>query len=264
MSKGLQCWFSELEEKNVSLSRTVANISALCCVNVLTFLLNLLANTFVVYKFYQTSARQPVSNTLLLLLSSLDLFKGIVAQPLLILVILFELYGRFNCTLRNITEAIHSIFLGNAFLFVTVVITSERFFAILYPLYHRVYMRKKLLIYSSLTLFITWAILAVTFHTVWYFSNLYLVYLSVLSVGLVYTLCVYVKIFRVSRNSQKSLIQRRDTARSRHFGPLSNENLAKGEIIVGYRLPDDENKKEGIKIDSGVNIGKIEINIKHQ
>ena len=260
MPQGVQCWFSKFEEKNVSLSRTVGNVSALCCVNVITFLLNLFANTFVVYKFYQTRVSQPVSNTLLFLLASLDLFKGIVAQPLLIFVILFELYGSFDCALRNITEAIHFLFLGYTFLLSTVVITSERFFAILYPLYHRVYMRKKLLVYSSLMLFVAWAILVMTFHMVWYFSNLYLVYLSVLSFGLVYTLYVYVKIFRVSRNSQKSLTQSRDTTGLRNCGPLSNESLAKGEIKEikeGYRLPDDENRSESIKIDSGVNIGKI-------
>lgn len=257
MSESLQCWFNKAEGRNVTVGPlTLSNISAQCCVNGITAVLNVFANAFVVFKLHQTRARQPVSSILLLFLASLDLLKGAVGQPLYILVDLLKYNGISNCDLRNIVEAILCLCLGYAFLLTTIVITSERFLAIIYPLYHRVYLLKKLLVYTCFMLLVAWAIVVGFFHTVWYFRHVYLVYFCIILFGLVYTVFVYAKIFSVSRNSQKLIIERGHTVRSRKPGPLNNRVLAKDDM-TGYPQTFGGKKREGIRMDSESNTGKI-------
>ena len=242
MSEGMLCWSTETE-KNISLHSIFYNDIALCCVNSATMLLSLFANGLVVYKYHQTRARQPVSNTLLFLLASLNLPQSAVAQPLFISMFILEFFGIFNCTLQNVTEIILSILLGFSFLLVTYVLTSERFFAVLYPIYHRVYMRKKVLVYVSLSLFAAWAILVTTFHLIFprRLSELFYFYLFVLSSGLVYNVAVYVKIFSVSR---KATAFHGEKAQSR------NSQLQNGLSVV-------EKKGETGKKNSGLNPGNF-------
>ena len=193
----------------MSLHSVYYNDIALCCFNSVTILLNVFASGLVVYKYYQTRARQPVSNTLLFLLASLDFVKSAVCQPLYTSMFILEFVGFFHCTLQNVTETMICIFVGFSFIMETIVLTSERFFAIVYPIYHRVYMRKKVLIYLSLALFVAWAMLLITFHLIIpQLTQLFRFYLFVISFGLVYTLTVYVKIFSVSRKSRSSCCEK--------------------------------------------------------
>ncbi len=115
---------------------------------------------------------------------------------------ILEFFGIFHCTLKNVTHRIIYILSGFSLIMVTIVLTSERFFAIVFPIYHRVYMRKKVLIYLTLSLFVVWAILSMTFYLILpRLTQLSIVNISILSFGLVYTVAVYVKIFSVSRKS---------------------------------------------------------------
>ena len=227
MSEGMLCWFAE-NEKNISLHSNYYNDVALCCVNSVTILLNVFASGLVVYKYYQTRARQPVSNTLLFLLASLDLVKSIVAQPLFTSVYILKLFDIFHCTLENVMGTVLTILLGFTFIMATIVLTSERFFAIIFPIYHRVYMRKKVLIYLSLALFVVWAILSMTFHLILpRRTQLSSVHISILSFGLVYTVAVYVKIFSVSRKSRS---WRGEEVQSRNSSLQNNGNSEGPEI----------------------------------
>ena len=105
MSEGMFCWFTE-NAQNISLHSIYYNDIALCCINSVTILLNVFASGLVVYKYYQTRARQPVSNTLLFLLVSLDLAKSCVGQSLFISMFILEFVGIFYCTLQNINETV--------------------------------------------------------------------------------------------------------------------------------------------------------------
>ncbi len=203
MSEGMiLCSFTE-NAQNISLHSVYYNDIALCCVNSVTILLNVFANGLVVYKYYRTRARQPVSNTLLFLLASLDFVKSIVAQSLFTSMYILKFFGIFHCTLEDVTNGIIIILSGFSFIMVTIVLTSERFFAIVFPINHRVYMRKKVLIYLTLSLFLVWAILSMTFYQILpRRTQLSIVNISILSFGLVYTVAVYVKIFSVSRKSR--------------------------------------------------------------
>ncbi len=206
----------------MSLHSVYYNDIALCCFNSVTILLNVFASGLVVYKYYQTRARQPVSNTLLFLLASLDFVKSAVCQPLYTSMFILEFVGFFHCTLQNVTETMICIFVGFSFIMETIVLNSERFFAIVYPIYHRVYMRKKVLIYLSLALFLAWAMLLITFHLIVpRLTPLFRVYLFVVSFGLVYTLAVYVKIFSVSRKSRSSCCEK---VQSRNSSLQNNDN----------------------------------------
>ncbi len=94
MSEGMLCWFAENAE-NISLHSIYYNDVALCCVNSVNILLSVFANGLVVYKYCQTRARQPVSNTLLFLLASLDLVKSCVGQSLFTSMYILEFVGVF-------------------------------------------------------------------------------------------------------------------------------------------------------------------------
>lgn len=203
MSEALPgCWYTELTKKNISLNSNATFYSniAICCINGLSMVLNLLANGFVVYRYYETRTRQPVSNTLLLILALLHILQGIIAQPLFISTYILEVYGFFNCTLQSVAEAILSALLGYGFITATIILTSERNFAILYPFRHRVYMTKKVLSYLSLTVFAVWTLFVTICHITFpRLTELYYIYLFIMSFGLIYTVAVYVNIFRESR-----------------------------------------------------------------
>jgi hypothetical protein len=254
MSKGrMLCWPTETE-KNISLHSIFYNDVALCCVNIATMLLSLFASGLVVYKYHQTRARQPVSNTLLFLLASFNLLQSAVAHPLFISMFILEFFGIVNCTLQNVTEAIVCVLLGFSFIMATIVLTSERFFAILYPIYHRVYMRKKVLVYVSLSLFATCAILLTTCHLIISRSQMLYVYLFILSFGLVYTVAVYVKIFSISR---KSITFHGEKAQPRS-SQLQNGSLAEEDINRIHGLSAVVEKKgETCKKNSGLNTGNF-------
>ena len=228
MSEGMLCnWFTE-NAPNISLHSIYHNNIALCCVNSVNILLSVFANGFVVYKYYQTRARQPVSNMLLFLLASLDLIKSSVAQSLFTSMYILKFFGIFHCTLENVTNGIIIILSGFSFIMVTIVLTSERFFAIVFPIYHRVYMRKKVLIYLTLALFVVWAILSMTFYLILpRLTQLSIVIVSIVSFGLVYTLAVYVKIFSVSR---KSTTWRGEEFQSRNSSLQNNGNTEGPEM----------------------------------
>ena len=250
MSGEFNCRFME---NNVSLHLEFNDV-ALCCVNGIMSLLNFFLNAFVVLRFYQTRARQPVSNTLLVLLATLDLLKGSVCQILFISVIFSKFFGVFHCTLERVTNIILAIFLGYAFLLMTIVMTSERFFAILYPFYHRIYMRKKPLVYTSLLLFVLWATLMTISSTIWYFDKIYYMHLAIVLFGLAYTLAVYVKIFCVSRNS---MVKHGEMTGSRNFC-----SLEKGHTKEDDKESDEVSEKsrkhgDGAKMDPRLNSGKI-------
>ena len=207
MSKGLFSRHSE-HGKNISLPYSVYyNLIALSCVNSFMILLNLLANGFVVFRYYQTRARQPVSNTLIFLLASFDFLQGAVAQPLFTLSYILELSGIFSHILKEAADIATCTLVGINFTMVAIVLSTERLVAIVYPIHRRIYMRRKVLIYVSLTLFGVWTTINVILHLVLTPDQLFnLFYISVfvfLPAGLIYTLTIYVKMFWASRQSAK-------------------------------------------------------------
>ena len=196
------CWYTELTKKNIRLNSEAIfyNNIAICCYNFIAMVLNLLANGFVAYRYYQTRTRQPVSNTLLFILALVHILQGIIAQPVFISMRILEIYGIFHCTLQRAADAILSVLLGYGFFMATIILTSERNFAILYPFRHRVYMTKKVLSYLSLTIFGVWTLFAtICYITFPRLTELNYIYLFIMSFGLIYTLAVYVNIFRESR-----------------------------------------------------------------
>ena len=238
MLKGVICRYPE-SGQNISLQYPVYyNNIALPCVNSIVMLLNLLANGFVVFRYYQTRARQPVSNTLIFLLASFDFLQGAVAQPLFILSYILEFFGILNCSLHETANMVECILLGFSFLMVAVVLTTERLVAVVYPIYHRVYMRRKVLIFFSITLFGVWTAIMIILHVVLLPDEIFYINVFVLSSGLVYTVAVYIKIFRVSRAS----------ARIQSSGSYSMEN---------FGLSTNENKRETIEKNSGLNSGNF-------
>ena len=234
--KGVICRFPE-NGKNVSSEHSVYySHIAVSCVNSLTILLNLLANGFVVFRYYQTRARQPVSSTLIFLLASFDFLQGAVAQPVLLSAYLSQLFGILNCSLQNATITVVCICLGFTFIMVAVVLSTERLVAVVYPIHHRIYMRKKVLVYISLALFGAWTMIMIILHIILPPVQLFFFNAFILLSGLIYTVAVYVKIFRVVRESA---------------GIQSRNRFA----MENYGLSKDGNKGERIEMNSRLNSG---------
>ena len=235
--------FSRFPEhgKNISLQYSVYySHIALSCVNSLMILLNLLANGFVVFRYYQTRARQPASNTSILLLSSFDFLQGAVAQPLFTSSYILELSGILDLSLEEAADITTCVLLGFSFMMVAIVLSTERLVAIVYPIHHRIYMRRKVLIYLSLTLFGVWTMINVILHVALppleLFNLFYISVFILLPAGLIYTLTIYVKIFRVIRESAK--IQ-----------------SSSGLSMSSLKLPTTRNKEDTIDRDYGLNSG---------
>ena len=249
------CQVMQLIVKNKTLYFTSVFYSdiTLCCINILTILANCFASGFVIYRYYQTRYRQPVSNALLFILASSNFLKGILVHPLFISEFILRFLGTYNCVLRSITETILCIFLGFSFLMATFVLTSERLFAVVCPIRHRVYIQKTMLYYLSLSLFIPWAILLIFLHLIVpRITELYYMYAFLISIGLLYTFMVYLKIFFVSRRKVTSRVLDKSLSMDSSSQNVSAEN---GTNISGLSHA-NPNEKKGGKV-SGRNSGNV-------
>ena len=225
----------------------------LCCINILTILANCFASGFVIYRYYHTRYRQPVSNALLFIMASSNFLKGILVHPLFISAFILRFFGIFNCALHSITETILCIFLGFSFNMATFVLTSERLFAVVYPFRHRVYIRKTMVYYLSLFLFIPWVILSISLHLIVpRITELYYTYAFIISIGLIYTFMLYMKIFFVSRRKVTSRVLDKS-----HSMDSSSQNVSVENNTNISELSHTNAKEEKGGRDSGRNSGKV-------
>ena len=200
-SKG--CWYTS-EVRNANSTSLFASDVAVCCVNILIVILSLLSNGFVVYRYLKTKSRQPVSNTLLFLLASFDLFQSIISQPVFITSVVLKLQKIFVCQLHNASKTIFAVFAGFGFFMAAVVLTSERLLAVVFPIWHRVHLRKAHVVGISLSVFVFWgSFVVVMLHVVNNRTFFRTITASTIGVSLVYALAVYVKIYFVCRRCKK-------------------------------------------------------------
>ena len=219
----------------------------LCCINILILTANYFSSGFVIYRYYQTRYRQSVSNALLFIMASWNFLKAILVHPLFISEFILRFFGIFNCALHSITDTTLCIFLGFSFIMATFVLTSERLFAVVYPFRHRVYIRKTMLYYLSFFLFIPWSILSISLHLIVHrITELYYTYAFVISIGLLYTFMVYLKIFFVSR---RKVTSRSMDSSSQNVSVENNTNIS--------ALAHADAKEERGGNDSGRNSGKV-------
>ena len=199
------CWYTH-EIRNSFSEVMFANDIALCSLNALAVLLNVSGNGFVVYVYLRSRSRQPISNTLLFLLAIFDLLQGVVSHPLFIATKILKIRKSFVCGLHVVGKNTSSVFAGFSFILTSFVLTSERLFAVVCPIRHRLFIRKYRMVTISLVVFVLWTTLFTSLLLV--LRNEFAVQLTVLcftTVGLTYSVVVHVKIYSIIRRRDSSV-----------------------------------------------------------
>ena len=200
MHKTIDCWFyTEEIAENVDSTEILASDVTVCILNGVASILAVLANGFVIVRYLRTRQHQPVCNSLFFLIAVFDFLQGIVPQPLFITVMMLKLHRNFQCSLHVVTRSIAITFSGFSFIMATIVLTTDRLLAIVYPIWHRFVMKEKYIISITFSLFVSWAVVAwvVGVH---YHRNVTIIrplILFLMLLGLIYTVIVYVKIYFV-------------------------------------------------------------------
>ena len=154
----LDCWFymDEIAD-NVDSTEILANDVTVCILNGVTSILIVLSNGFVIVRYLRTRSRQPVCNSLFFLIAAFDFLQGIIPLPLFMIVMMLKLHRNFQCTLHVATRSITLTFSGFCFIMATIVLTTDRLLAIVYPIWHRFVMKEKYIISITFLLFASWA-----------------------------------------------------------------------------------------------------------
>ena len=202
------CWYTAEIRNSSSGTATLANDIALCVVNTLAVLLNVLANGAVVHVYLTSSrARQPVSNILLFVLSVFQLLQGTLSHPLFIAMKILESCKNSPCKLNAASKVMNGTFAGFSFFIVSYLLTSERLFAIVFPIRHRIFARKRCILGTSVIMFLVWAVLVVFLQLLWKKSLLFqAVTLTFIAGGLAYSVAVYIKIYCIVRKSARAAL----------------------------------------------------------
>jgi hypothetical protein len=218
-----RCWYTSEVRNDKSASVFVSDV-AVCCVNILIVILSILSNGFVVYRYWKTKSRQPVSNTLLFVLASFDLLQSIISQPVFITSLILKLQKIFVCQLHDASKTIFAVFSGFGFFMVAVVLTTERLLAVIFPIWRRMHLRKAHVVAISLGVFAFWgSFVVVTLHIVNNNTLFRPITACAIGISLVYTLVVYAKIYCVCRRCKK----RQQASRRKQKASLSSVVNAK-------------------------------------
>ena len=194
-----------------------------CCLNIVILMVSIPSNGYVVYRYLKMKPRQPVSNTLLYVLASFDLLQSIISQPIFIINEVLELRKIIVCPLDDASKTIFVIFSGFALFMAAVVLTSERLLAVVFPLWHRVHLRKSHVLTISLTYFVFWGCYVVVMLHVLHNTVLFRpITACLIGINLVYAVAGYMKIYFVCQSCKK-----RQKAMQKHTTATSSFGCAK-------------------------------------
>lgn len=197
------CWYASHIRNDESTSVFVSDV-VVCCLNVVILILSLPFNGYVVYIYLKTKSRQPVSNTLLCVLASFDLLQSIISQPMFIINQILKLQKIFVCPLDDASKTVFVIFSGFALFMAAVVLTTERLLAVVFPLWHRVHLRKSHVVRISLIYFVFWGCyVVVMLHVLQNPIFFRPITACLIGMNLVYAVGGYIKIYFVCQGCKK-------------------------------------------------------------
>lgn len=206
------CWYyTEEIAKTANSAAILANDISICSLNIVAIPLNVFFNGFVITKYLKTRSHQPVSNTLLFLLAVFDFLQGIIPQPLFTTIIILKLHRNFQCSFHTVIRTMIPVFSGISFVIATIVLTTDRLLAVVYPIWHRFIMKKDKVIMVILLLLFVWVTaVSVGRHCFYNRKILSLAFLFFIALGLIYTVMVYVKIYFICWGDKNNFLGKYD------------------------------------------------------
>ena len=167
----------------------VVSCVAMCVLTIPVIFLNGIT-MFTILKSHQLKAK--VCHFLVFIQSMADLFVGLFTLPLFSYLFLSEVYGSLNCTISFVFSTIAFVPWGLS-LASLCALTLERYMSVMYPIRHRNYVTKKMvLIYISCVVLVTLVIVPLAVVSAFFYYIFCAVYAIVPM--LLHTFC-YIRIF---------------------------------------------------------------------
>lgn len=219
---------------NHSSTDMVSDISA-CIVNAVLTILTIIGNSCIILAYHENRTLQTKSNLLIVALAFTDLLVGIFVQPLFIWVKIKQMMGTIDCLLEIISDLSTKFSFSISLLTLGLIVTTERFFAVFYPLKHHAWLTKKKLFYSIIVVWVTTAIVVLSIplgipRVVYQSFGLILIVLTLAT-----SLFLYTKIARKLR-TMKSRIAPSTGPRVKRLSWTSNPSQIRAAVTMFYVL----------------------------
>ena len=160
----------------------------ICITNIFLLVFILLGNVGVIMAYCWDKTLQTVPNLLLITLAISDVVVGLTAEPLFVTILIRDMMGlRPSCSLSLLSSLSNKFCGGVSMMTVSLVISSERYLAIVHPLKHRRLVTKARI---KLVLFSLWFLLFLLNCTLLLrisYKVYYLVLSAIIPIGVVVT-----------------------------------------------------------------------------
>lgn len=142
----------------------VSDVST-CVVNALLAILTCIGNTCIILAYHRNQALQTKSNLLIVALALTDLLVGALVQPLFVWVKIKQMMGTIDCFLEIVSDLSTKFSFGVSLLTLGLIVTTERYIAVFYPLKHHAWLTKKKLLYSIILIWVATAVVTMIIPT---------------------------------------------------------------------------------------------------
>ena len=206
-----------------------------CTVNWIISIVTVINNLLFIRAYTKFRQLRCISNRLLVYLASSDFLVGALAVPLYITRGIMELYGKHNCVFFNI-ERFAIVFLSPLSFFLLLLVSCERFVAVLYSIkYNVMCTEKRVTIWFLITLL---ACLLFILILIWNLPLYYTVVGVVVCLTVAQILVIYWKIYRAASSQRNRMFHRQASLdfTSRHWGALEHKAEKTIAYILGFML----------------------------
>lgn len=220
---------------NTSITDMASDISA-CLVNAILAILTSIGNTCVILAYHRHQALQNKSNLLIVALAFTDLLVGVFVQPLFIWVKIKELMGTIDCLLEIVSDLSTKFSFSISLLTLGLVVATERYIAVFYPLKHHSWLTKRKLFYSIVFIWVATAVVILIIPLgvprVVYQSFGLILILQTLTTSLF----LYIKIARKIRVMKSRVAPPRGVARVKRVSWALNPSQIRAAMTMFYVL----------------------------
>ncbi|XP_028407936.1 histamine H2 receptor-like [Dendronephthya gigantea] len=207
-----------------------------CIVNAVLAILTTIGNSCIIFAYHDNRTLQTKSNLLIVALAFTDLLVGILVQPLFVWVKIKQMMGNIDCLLEIISDLSTKFSFGISLLTLGLIVSTERYFAVFYPLKHHTWLTKKKLFYSILVVWVTAAIAVLSIllgipRVVYQPFGLTLIVLSLAT-----SLFLYIKIARKIRTMKSRTAPSPGLSRVKRVSWTSNPSQIRAAVTMFYVL----------------------------